>query len=178
MSDEKDDLRIVFRTSQHGEVAAIGDLFEEAGIPIEVRIVVRPEHETRALEYLENHMAAIGAAPGEGRPEPEADDLLPCPNCEAPGIHLHQPCGGCGFEIVKANAPLVSVHDGAPGSATFCPECRDPLTFASGACPRCSEALEPLESADRLCPNLTHVLYRDTAGGAVCRACRRIWVDV
>jgi len=179
VTDDKDS-RVVLRTSQSGEAGAIGDLFEESGLPFEIRVAVRPEDEARAIALIEAHMKAIGAAPAEEKSEsePVEDDLLPCPNCEVPGIHLHQPCGGCGFEILQATAPLANVQAHAPGSLTFCPECRDPLTFASGACPRCSEALEPLESADRLCPNLTHVLYRDTKGGAACKACRRVWVDV
>lgn len=178
MIDDKD-FPVVFRTPQHSEAGAIGDLFEEAGLPCEVRIVVRPEDETKAIALIEAHMKAIGAAPTEEKPEAEAgeDELLPCPNCEVPGIHLHQPCGGCGFEILKADGPPAIVTEHAPGALTFCPECRDPLTFASGACLRCNEALEPLESADRLCPNLTHVLYRDTVGGFVCKACRRVWVE-
>lgn len=178
-TDEKD-LRVVFRTSQHAEASVLSGLLADADIPSETRIVVQAEREAEAIAVIEAHMKSIGAAPSKEKLEADADqdELLPCPNCEAPGIVLHAPCAGCGFEILAADGPLESVQEHAPGSLTFCPECRDPLTFASGACARCSEALEPLESADRLCPNLTHVLYRDTAGGAVCKACRRVWVDV
>ncbi len=177
MTDDKD-LRVVFRTSQHAEAGALGDLFEEAGLPCEVRIVVRPEDETKAIALIEAHMKAIGAEPTEENAAAPADEdeLLPCPNCEVPGIRLHAPCGGCGFEILNADGPPAGVQEHAPGALTFCPECRDPLTFAIGACANCSEALEPLESGDRLCPNLTHVLYRDTVGGFVCKACKRVWI--
>lgn len=177
MNDDKD-LRVVFRTSQHDEVSVLGDLLASARIPCEVRIVVQPEREGEALALIEAHMKDIGAGLAEEKAEDAgADDLLPCPNCEAPGIVMNSPCPSCGYEILQAAGVPESVQAHAPGSLTFCPECRDPLTFAAGQCARCSEALEPLESGDRLCPNLTHVLYRDTTGGAVCKACKRVWVD-
>lgn len=125
-------------------------------------------------------MRSIGAAPNEEKPETseEAADLLPCPNCEAVGIALRRACAGCGCAILKAEAPPSSVHEHAPDARSFCPECRFPLTYASGKCLACGEELEPLESGDRLCPSLEHVLYRDTVGGIVCKACKRVWVDV
>lgn len=173
--------RVVLRTSQPGEADALAVLLADAGIPLEIQIVVQASREPEAVALIEAHMRSIGAAPSaEKAAEPEETDgeeaLLPCPNCEAAGIVLHQPCGGCGFEILKADSPPATVKGHAPGARTFCPECRDPLTFAAGKCARCSEELEPLESGDLLCPNLTHVLYRDTVGGVVCKACKRVWV--
>lgn len=179
MSDEKD-ISVVFRTSQPDEAPAIAGRLTEAGIPFEVRIVVQAAREQEAVSVIEAYMQSIGAAPHEDKPEAaeEADALLPCPNCEAVGITLRKPCTGCGYEILVADAPPVFVKEHAPGAQSFCPECRDPLTFPSGKCGACHEELEPLESGDRLCPSLKHVLYRDTVGGFVCKACERVWVDL
>lgn len=182
MSDEGE-LRVVFRTSQPDEAPALAARLGDMGIPVEIRLVVQAAREQEAVSVIEAYMQSIGAAPHEEKPEAgskaEGDDaLLPCPNCEAVGITLRNPCAGCGFEILPADAPPALVKEHAPGARTFCPECRDPLTFPVGKCVRCSEELEPLESGDRLCPNLTHVLYRDTMGGIVCKACRRVWVEL
>lgn len=179
MSDEKD-FAVVFRTSQPDEAPALAARLADAGIPFEIRIVVQPEREQEAIAQIEAHMHAIGAAPNEERPsgEDEAEGLLPCPNCEAVGIALGKNCAGCGFEIRSLEAPPAFVKTHAPGARSFCPECRDPLTFASGKCAACSEELEPLEAGDRLCPSLKHVLYRDTVGGFVCKACERVWVEL
>jgi hypothetical protein len=179
VSDEQE-TSVVFRTSQPDEAPVVAGRLLEAGIPFEVRVVVQAEREQEALAVIEAHMRSIGAAPHEDKPEAkeELDELLPCPNCEAPGVRLRKPCAGCGYEILPAEAPPVPVKEHTPGARTFCPECRDPLTFPSGACARCGEELEPLESGDLLCPSLTHVLYRDTVGGAVCKACRRVWIEL
>lgn len=199
MNDENA-LSVVFRTSQYAEAAALTAMLNDARIPAEmlgenqntmvagdggemfaIRIIVHSSYEKDAVALIEAYMQSIGAAPHEEKTETntEADALLPCPNCAAVGLTLHAPCSGCGFEIRTApdqEPPLVKEH--APGSRTFCPECRDPLTFPSGKCRACAEELEPLENGDRLCPSLAHVLYRDTVGGFVCKACRRVWVDV
>lgn len=177
----ENETRVVLRTSQPGEADALAALLADANIPLEIQIVVQASRESEAVALIEAHMRSIGAAPSEDKPAAVAekdgeDALLPCPNCEAVGITLHNPCGGCGFEILKADAQPALVKEHAPGARTFCPECRDPLTFAAGKCARCSEELEPLDGGDRLCPNLTHVLYRDTVGGVVCKACKRVWV--
>jgi len=177
----ENELRVVFRTSQAGEAESLAARLNDADIPTETRIVVPASREQEAVALIEAHMKSIGAAAQEENPatSEDADVLLPCPNCEAVGLTLHAPCAGCGYEILTApGAQPVLVKDHAAGSRTFCPNCRDPFTFPSGACRACGEALEPLESGDRLCPNLTHVLYRDTAGGVVCKACRRVWVDL
>ncbi len=199
MSDESA-LSVVFRTSQYAEAATLTSMLNAAGIPAEmlganqntmvvggggemfaIRIVVHASYEKEAVALIEAYMQSIGAAPHEENPETngETDALLPCPNCETVGLTLRAPCSGCGFEIRTApdqEPPLVKDH--AAGSRTFCPECRDPLTFPSGQCSACAEELEPLENGDRLCPSLAHVLYRDTVGGFVCKACKRVWVDV
>lgn len=179
MSEERAD-PVVFRTSQPDETPAVAGRLLEADIPFEIRIVVQPEREQEAVALIEGYMQSIGAAPNEDKPQAEAelDELLPCPNCEAPGILLHKPCAGCGYAILKATVAPTFVKNHAPGARSFCPECRDPLTFPSGKCGRCGEELEPLETGDRLCPALTHVLYRDTVGGFVCKACERVWVDL
>lgn len=177
MSDERD-AAVVFRTSQPDEAPALAGRLFEAGIPFEVRIVVQPSREQEAIKLIEEYMHSIGAAPSEDKPESaEAEGLLPCPNCEAVGISLRKPCAGCGYEILPAGEPPVFVKEHAPGARTFCPECRDALTFPSGACAACGEELEPLETGDRLCPEQLHVLYRDTVGGVVCKACKRVWID-
>lgn len=175
--------RVVLRTSQPGEADALAGLLADAGIPLEIQIVVQAAREQEAVSLIEAHMRSIGAAPSEEKPsaaeEPAGEDaLLACPNCEAAGISLLAPCAGCGFKILRAAAPPERVQAHAPGSLTFCPECRDPFTFPAGKCERCDEDLEPLDGGDRLCPNLTHVLYRDTVGGFVCKACGSVWVDV
>jgi len=179
VSDEKD-VSVVFRTSQPDEVPTLAGRLTETGIPFEVRIVVQAEREQEAVSVIEAYMQSIGAAPHEDKPETseEADALLPCPNCEAVGIALRKPCAGCGYDILAADATPPYVKEHAPAARSFCPECRDPLTFPSGKCGACSEELEPLESGDRLCPSLTHVLYRDTVGGFVCKACKRVWIDL
>ncbi len=178
MSDEKD-FSVVFRTSQAAEAPEIAGRLADAGIPFEVRIVVQAPREPEAVALIEAYMQSIGAAPNEEKPAPDEEDaLLPCPNCEAPGIALGRKCAGCGYAILPAEAPPISVKGHAPAARSFCPECRDPLTFAGGNCASCREELEPLESGDLLCPSLEHVLYRDTVGGAVCKACERVWVDV
>jgi hypothetical protein len=179
VSDEADH-SVVFRTSQPDETPTIAARLINAGIPLEIRIVVQAAREKEAVELIESYMASIGAAPHEAAPEPGAEDedpLLPCPNCEAVGISLHRPCKGCGYEILRAESAPSTVKAHSPAARSFCPECRDPLTHASGRC-KCGEELEPLEAADRLCPTLAHVLYRDTTGGVVCKACRRVWVDL
>ena len=176
---EESDLRVVFRPSQFAEASSLAEKLGESDIPAEIRIVVPAAREAEAVSLIEGYMQSIGAAPNEERPAgDEAEDLLPCPNCEAVGIALRKACPGCGFAILKAGAPPVSVGEHAPEARAFCPECRDVTTFASGKCDVCREELEPLESGDRLCPELTHVLYRDTVGGFVCKACRRVWIDV
>lgn len=177
---EEHETAVVFRTSQPDEAPTIAARLVEAGIPFEVRIVVQAERESQAVALIEAHMRLIGAAPHEENPETdsEADELLPCPNCEAAGIVLGKPCAGCGYGILPAGEPPVSVKEHSAGARSFCPECRDPLTFPSGKCSACSEELEPLESGDRLCPSLAHVLYRDTVGGFVCKACKTVWVDL
>lgn len=178
MSDETK-LRVVFRTSQSVDASALSELLADAHVPFEIRIVVPEDREEAAIAVIEAHMKSIGAAPNEERPEPsEAEALLPCPNCEALGITLHRPCRGCGYDIVRVNAPPVTVKSHAPAARSFCPECRGPLTHAAGKCRACAEELEPLEAADLLCPTLEHVLYRDTVGGYVCKACKRVWVDL
>lgn len=178
MSDEQD-LRVVFRTSQYAEASSLAEKLGEADIPAEVRIVVQASREKEAVALIEGYMQSIGAAPNEEKPEAgEAEDLLPCPNCEAVGIALRKACPACGFEVLKAAAPPVPVAEHAPSARSFCPECRDVTTFPSGTCDVCREELEPLENGDRLCPNLNHVLYRDTVGGFVCKACERVWIDV
>jgi hypothetical protein len=175
---EDSDLRVVFRTSQHAEASSLAAMLDDAGIPSELRIVVQASREGEAIGMIEGYMRSIGAAPHEEAPEEEpADALLPCPNCETAGIALHRPCKGCGYEILRAEAAPSTVKAHSPAAKTFCPECRDPLTHAAGRC-KCGEELEPLESEDRLCPSLAHVLYRDTVGGVVCKACRRVWVDL
>lgn len=178
MNDERD-LRVVFRTSQFAEASALAERLGEADIPAEVRIVVQASREKEAVALIEGYMQAIGAAPNEEKPEAaEAEDLLPCPNCEAVGIALRKACPGCGFAILKAAEPPVPVLEHTPNARAFCPECRDVTTFPSGTCDVCREELEPLEGGDRLCPELMHVLYRDTVGGSVCKACKRVWIDV
>ena len=179
MRDEHE-LRVVFRTSQHGEAETLAARLNEADIPTEIRIVVPASRETEAVALIEAHMKSIGAAPHEEKPETsvEAESLLPCPNCGSVRIALRKPCAGCGYEILTADTPPVFVKEHAPGARAFCPECRDPLTFQSGTCGSCGEELEPLESGDRLCPSLTHVLYRDTVGGFACKACARVWIDL
>ena len=104
------------------------------GIPVEIRLVVSASHEQEAVSVIEAHMQSIGAAPHEDKPETneEADALLPCPNCEAVAIALRKPCAGCGYEILAADAPPAFVKEHAAGALSFCPECRDPLTFLSG----------------------------------------------
>ena len=178
MSSE--DGRIVFRTSQPDEAPAIAERLTAANMPFEIRIAVQEEREEEALRLIESYMQSIGAAPASEEPaQSEDESLAPCPNCEAPGIALRRQCGSCQFDIVALESPAPPVVDHVPGARSFCPECRDPLTFAAGACPRCREELEPLESGDRLCPEKTaHVLFRDTVGGAVCKACRRVWIDL
>jgi hypothetical protein len=199
VSEEDNELRVVFRTSQYGEAAALTAMLNDATIPAEmlganqntmmvpggggemfaIRIIVPATREGEAIAVIEDYMKSIGAAPQEEAPEAaEPDALLACPNCETVGIMLHRPCPGCGYEIQTAHAPLAFVKEHARGALTFCPECRDPLTLASGQCRTCSEELEPLESGDLLCPTLEHVLYRDTVGGIACKACKRVWVDV
>jgi len=175
-----DDEAVVFRTSQADEAPVLAGRLSDAGIPFEVRIVVQAAREQEALSHIEAYMHSIGAAPNETKPEAEgeADALLPCPNCEAVGIALNKKCSGCGYAIGTVESAPVPVTEHTPEARSFCPECRDPLTFASGKCGRCEEDLEPLESGDRLCPSLQHVLYRDTVGGFVCKACERIWVDL
>ncbi len=179
MSDEQAD-PIVFRTSQPDETPAVAGRLVEAEIPFEIRIVVQPEREQEAVALIEAYMQSIGAAPNEARPEAksELDELLPCPNCEAPGVTLRKPCTGCGYAILAVDAPPAPVKEHSPAARSFCPECRDPLTFPSGKCARCGEELEPLETGDKLCPSLKHVLYRDTVGGFVCKACERVWVEL
>lgn len=179
MSDEHESA-VVFRTSQPGEAEALAARLEEQGIPVEIRIAVPADREGEALGLIEAHMKYIGAAPQEEVPSPETktEDLLPCPNCETPGIALNRQCSDCGFAILPAGATPVSVKAHAPGAKSFCPECRDPLTYAAGECKKCGEELEPLEASDRLCPTLQHVLYRDTVGGVVCQACKKVWVDL
>lgn len=175
-----DDGRIVFRTSQPDEAPAIAERLAAANMPFEIRIAVQEERESEAISIIEGYMNSIGAAPHE-EPAPASDDeaLAPCPNCEAPGIALRRPCGKCGFDIRALEDKPPSVRDNIPGARSFCPECRDPLTFDSGQCPRCQEELEPLESGDRLCPESNaHVLFRDTVGGIACPACRAVWVDL
>jgi len=175
-----EDGRIVFRTSQPDEAPAIAERLAAANMPFEIRIAVQEEREEEALRLIESYMQSIGAAPHEA-PAPAADDeaLAPCPNCEAPGIALRRQCGSCQFDIVALESPAPPVLEHVSGARSFCPECRDPLTFAAGNCPRCREELEPLESGDKLCPESNmHVLFRDTVGGAVCKACRRVWVDL
>lgn len=176
----ENETRVVLRTSQHGEAEALAGALADAGIPVEIQIVVQASREAEAVALIEAHMRSIGAAPHEAAPAEagETQALLACPNCSAVELTLHAPCAGCGFEILAADGEPPRVQEHAPGSLTFCPECRDPLTFPSGRCARCSEELEPLDGGDRLCPNLTHVLYRDTVGGFACKACRRVWVDV
>jgi hypothetical protein len=175
-----EDGRIVFRTSQPDEVPAIAERLVAANIPFEIRVAVQEERETEAIALIEAYMSSIGAAPTAEPPSPaEGESLLSCPNCEAPGIALRRPCSGCGFSISELSSEPPLVSDNASGARSFCPECRDPLTFAAGACPRCHAELEPLESGDRLCPEKrAHVLYRDTVGGAVCKACHAVWVDL
>jgi hypothetical protein len=177
VSDEAEHA-VVFRTSQPDETPSLAARLADAGIPFEIRIVVQAERETQAVELIEAYMRSIGAAPHEepAAEAPAEDALLPCPNCEADGIALNRPCKGCGYEILQADSAPSTVKEHSPAAKTFCPECRDPLTHASGRC-KCGEELEPLESSDLLCPTLAHVLYRDTAGGIVCKACRRVWVD-
>ena len=179
MSEETEPT-VIFRTSHYPEVETLAAQLEEAGIPIEIRLAVPAANEPQAVALLEAHMEAIGAAPHKEMPEKteEADALLPCPNCEALGLTLGKPCAGCGYKILPAAAPPVSVKTHTPGAQSFCPECRDPLTFSSGKCGACGEEYEPLESGDLLCPALTHVLYRDTVGGFVCKACRLVWVEL
>lgn len=177
MSEDRDDA-VVFRTSQPDEAPLVAGRLADAGIPFEIRIVVQAEREAEAVAQIEAHMRAIGAAPNEEKAVEDAESLLPCPNCEAVGIALGRRCEGCGFEIRSLDAPPALVKEHAPGARTFCPECRDPLTFASGNCAACSEELEPLEAGDRLCPSRQHVLYRDTVGGFVCKACERVWVEL
>lgn len=198
MSDENA-LAIVFRTSQYAEAVMLCSMLGAARIPAEmlganqsgmiiggggellaIRIVVPASFEAEAVALIEAHMKAIGFEPHADAPASEgADSLLPCPNCEKVGLTLHAQCPGCGFEIRPAplDQPAL-VKDQAAGARSFCPECRDPFTFPSGKCPACHEELEPLESGDRLCPSLTHVLYRDTAGGFVCKACERVWIEL
>lgn len=179
MSEEHEE-SVVFRTSQPDETPTLAARLADAGIPFEIRIVVQASREREAIAQIEAHMHAIGAAPNEQKPadEAEAEGLLPCPNCEAVGIALGKECMGCGFEVRSLEAPPALVKAHAAGARSFCPECRDPLTFASGKCAACSEELEPLEAGDRLCPSLKHVLYRDTVGGLVCKACERVWVEL
>ena len=199
MSDENA-LSVVFRTSQYAEAMMLCSMLGDARIPAEmlgantsgmiiggggeilaIRIVVPASFEAEAVALIEAHMKAIGFEPHADAPEASegAEALLPCPNCEKAGLTLHAPCPGCGFEIRPAPVdPPELVKDQAAGARSFCPECRDPRTFASGKCPTCHEELEPLESGDRLCPSLTHVLYRDTVGGFVCKACERVWIDL
>lgn len=179
MSDEHD-LRVVFRTSHHEEAASLAEKLAEAGIPSEARLVVQASREKDALLLIEGYMQSIGAAAHEEKPPAaeEGSDLLPCPNCEAVGIRLGKSCPGCSFRIWKAAEAPVSVHAHTPEARSFCPECREPFTLEAGNCADCVEELEPLEGGDRLCPALTHVLYRDTVGGFVCKACRGVWVDV
>lgn len=198
-SAEEKDLAIVFRTAQYTEAASLTAMLNDAKIPavmfgaqhntmvlmgggeaFAIRIAVPAEYEKESVALIEAYMQSIGSAPTE---EPESaggeeDVLLPCPNCEAVGIALRKPCAGCGYEILRAGETPVSVREHTPDARSFCPECRDPLTFSSGECGRCGEELEPLEKGDRICPALEHVLYRDTVGGDVCKACRRVWVDV
>ena len=180
MSDETD-YRIVFRTSQPDETPTIAARLVESDIPFEIRIVVQDSRETEAVALIEAYMQSIGASPASVASEaasPE-DALLPCPNCEAVGLAMNNPCAGCGFDVRPLTSRPPLVKEFASSARSFCPECREPLTFPSGACPRCSEELEPLESGDRMCPETkAHVLYRDTEGGAVCKACRTIWVDL
>lgn len=198
MSDENA-LAIVFRTSQYAEAMMLCSMLGDARIPAEmlganqsgmviggggelmaIRIVVPASFEAEAIALIEAHMKSIGAEPHA--PAPAAaegeDALLPCPNCEKVGLTLNQPCAGCGYEIATSDAPPLFVKEHASGARSFCPECRDPLTFPSGKCGACGEELEPLEDGDRLCPSLEHVLYRDTVGGFVCKACERVWVDL
>lgn len=176
MNDESE-TSVVFRTSQPEETPALAGRLFEADIPFEVRIVVPASREKDAVALIEGYMQSIGAAPSEEKPE-APDELLACPNCEAVGIALRKACSGCGFEILRAAAPPVSVGEHAPSARSFCPDCREVTTFPSGACGTCGTELEPLESGDALCPQQTHVLYRDTVGGHVCKACKRVWVDV
>lgn len=177
---EEGELSVVFRTSQPDETPSLAARLLDAGIPLEVRIVVQASREQEAVAVLEAHMRSIGAAPNDEKPETseEAADLLPCPNCATAGVALHRACAGCGYAILRAAAPPARVREHSLGARSFCPECRDPLTLASGKCGACGEELEPLESGDGLCPSLEHVLYRDTVGGIVCKACKRVWVDV
>lgn len=178
MSDADD--AIVFRTTQAEEVPSLAARLADAGVPFEIRIAVQPEREKEALAQIEAYMHSIGAAPNEDRPDEPGDEesLLPCPNCDAVGIALDKTCAGCGFRILRTDAAPALVAQHAPGARSFCPECRDPLTFPSGKCGTCGEELEPLEPGDRLCPTLQHVLYRDTVGGFVCKVCERVWVDL
>ncbi len=199
MSDENA-LSVVFRTSQYAEAMMLCSMLGDARIPAEmlgantsgmviggggeilaIRIVVPASFEAEAVALIEAHMKAIGFEPHADAPEASegADALLPCPNCEKVGLTLHAQCPGCGFDIHAAPVePPALVKDQATGARSFCPECREPLTFASGKCATCHEDLEPLESGDRLCPSLAHVLYRDTVGGFVCKACERVWIDL
>ena len=180
MSDEKD-YRVVFRTSQPDEAPTIAGRLADADIPFEIRIVVQESREAQAIGLIEAHMQSIGAAPHEDKPETdeEKDGLLPCPNCEAVGLAMNKPCAGCGFAIRPLSSEPPLVQQFSASAHSFCPECRDPLTFRGGKCAACGEELEPLENGDRLCPELNaHVLYRDTEGGAVCKACRAVWVDL
>lgn len=168
---------VVFRTSQPDEAPLIAGKLFDAGIPFEVRIVVQAEREAEAIGLIEAHMAAIGSEPTPPISEPNEDtsaDAVFCPNCEKTGLDPRRPCAGCGFTA----KPLSGSLKYPAGAKSFCPECRDPLTFASGNCPRCKEELEPLEGGDRLCPAGTHVLFRDTKGGVACPACKTVWVEV
>lgn len=194
---EDNALGVVFQTAQYAEAAAIAAMLNDARIPAElfnaqhnalltfggdafaVRVVVPAERAEEAIALIEDYMKSIGAAESREPAKSDAEDaLLPCPNCEKPGIALREKCSGCGYAILPAEAPPVSVKEHAPGARTFCPECRGPLTFPSGTCASCGEELEPLEKGDLLCPPLEHVLYRDTVGGWVCKACERVWVEL
>ena len=178
MSDEEDH-KIVFRTSQPDEAPVIAARLSDADIPFEIRIVVQASRETEAIESIEAHMRSIGAAPAEELAPPSEEGLLACPNCEAAGIALRHPCASCGFDVQALVARSLPVKDYTPQARSFCPACRDPLTFPSSKCPKCGEELEPLESGDRLCPeSKSHVLFRDTKGGDACQACRVVWVDL
>ena len=197
MSDDNT-LTTVFRTSLYAEAIMLCSMLGDARIPAEmlgantsgmviggggeilaIRIVVPASFEAEAVALIEAYMKSVGAAPAEENAPTAEEGLLPCPNCAATGLTMHAACPGCGFSIRPAplDKPALVKEQGA-GARTFCPECREPFTFPSGTCRACSEELEPLESGDRLCPSLTHVLFRDTAGGFVCKACETVWVDL